>query len=85
MEKQIIPVYKKLSIKNFPPESVITDKAGNNYITRKGVALLLDISLPALATTAKKNGLCPLGRYIRGHKPYLLEDVEQYYNIREKW
>lgn len=77
--------YKKLNVKMFKAKEVITDLAGNTFLTRQAVARLFGCSLPALATTYKRKGLRPLDRYIKGYKTYLLEDVERFYNLRENY
>ncbi|WP_176777464.1 hypothetical protein [Candidatus Avelusimicrobium faecicola] len=78
-------VYKKIPLTCFRPNEIVRDRVGNIFITREGVAAVFGISLVALSTTAKKRGLLPLARYIKGVKPYVLEDVEEYYNRRSKW
>lgn len=83
--KQEKLAYKKLNVKMFKAKEVITDLAGNTFLTRQAVARLFGCSLPALATTYKRKGLRPLDRYIKGYKTYLLEDVERFYNLRENY
>ena len=83
--KQEKLTYKKLNVKMFKAKEVITDLAGNTFLTRQAVARLFGCSLPALATTYKRKGLRPLDRYIKGYKTYLLEDVERFYNLRENY
>lgn len=63
-------------------KEVVTDLAGNTFLTRQAVARLFGCSLPTLATTYKRKGLRPLDRYVKGYKVYLLDDVEQMYNRR---
>ena len=79
-------VYKKLDVRMFKNTSkvkeVITDLAGNTFLTRQAVARLFGCSLPTLATTYKRKGLRPLDRYVKGYKVYLLDDVEMMYNRR---
>lgn len=78
--------YKKLDVRIFKNTSknkeIITDLAGNTFLTRQAVARLFGCSLPTLATTYKRKGLRPLDRYVKGYKVYLLDDVEQMYNRR---
>ncbi len=78
--------YKKLDVRMFKNTSkvkeVITDLAGNTFLTRQAVSPFLGCSLPTLATTYKRKGLRPLDRYVKGYKVYLLDDVEQMYNRR---
>lgn len=81
---EIKPVYKKLSLKMFRPGEIITDRAGNVFVTRKGVCAVLGTNPQTLNTTYRAKGLVPVNRYIKKHKPYLLEDVEQAYNLRCK-
>lgn len=82
-------VYKKLDVRIFKNtakcKEVITDMAGNVFLTRNAVARLFGCSLPALATTYKRKGLRPLDRYVKGYKVYVLEDVEQMYNRRSAY
>ena len=73
---------KKLDVRIFPNAEVITDLAGNTFLTRTAVARLFGCSLPTLATTYKRKGLRPLDRYVNGYKVYLLDDVERFYNRR---
>jgi hypothetical protein len=73
---------KKLDVRIFPNAEVITDLAGNTFLTRTAVARLFGCSLPTLATTYKRKGLRPLDRYVNGRVVYLLEDVELMYNRR---
>lgn len=80
----IKPVYKKLSLSDFAPDEVIIDRVGTVFIKREAVAELLETSFQTLNTEFRKKGLLPLDRYIKGYKPYMLEDVEQAYNKREK-
>ena len=79
-------IYKKLDVRIFKntdkAKEVITDLAGNTFLTRQAVARLFGCSLPTLATTYKRKGLLPLDRYINGRVGYLLEDVEMMYNRR---
>ena len=75
-------VYKKLNLKMFSADDVITDLAGNVFLKREAVAKLFQCSLPTLATTYKRKGLLTLDRYISGHKVYLIDDVERFYNQR---
>ncbi len=79
-------VYKKLDVRMFKNTSkvkeVITDLAGNTFLTRQAVARLFGCSLPTLATTYKRKGLLQLDRYVQGYKVYLLDDVERFYNRR---
>lgn len=81
--KKIKPVYKKLSLELFKPKEIIKDGAGNVFITRAGVAAVLGTTYQTLNTTYRQKGLTPVARYIKGYKPYLLEDVEQAYNQRD--
>lgn len=85
-EKQ---AYKKIDVqifKNTPKnKEIITDLAGNTFLTRQAVARLLGCSLPTLATTYKRKGLRPLDRYIQGYKVYMLDDVEEMYNRRSAY
>lgn len=74
--------YKKLDVKMFKAKEVITDLAGNTFLTRQAVARLFGCSLPTLATTYKRKGLLQLDRYVKGYKVYLLDDVERFYNRR---
>ena len=78
--------YKKLDVRIFKNtakhKEIITDLAGNTFLTRTAVARLFGCSLPALATTYKRKGPRPLDRYVKGYKVYLLDDVEQMYNRR---
>lgn len=78
--------YKKIDMRIFKNtakhKEIITDLAGNTFLTRTAVARLFGCSLPALATTYKRKGLRPLDRYVKGYKVYLLDDVEQMYNRR---
>lgn len=74
--------YKKLDKRIFKNKEIITDLAGNTFLTRNAVARLFGCSLPTLATTYKRKGLRPLDRYINGYKVYLLDDVEMMYNRR---
>ncbi len=78
------PVYKKLSSDDFAASEVIRDRAGNVFITRRGVADLLGVSLQTLNTTCKLAGLRPLDRFIKQRRPYMLEDVEAFYNRRQR-
>ena len=82
-------VYKKLDVRIFKNtakyKEVITDMAGNVFLTRNAVARLFACSLPTLATTYKRKGLRPLDRYVKGYKVYVLEDVEQMYNRRSAY
>lgn len=80
---KVQPVYKKLTINMFPAKEIIKDRAGNVFITRRGVCALLGTTLQTLNTTLRQKGLKPVSRYIKKHKPYLLEDVEQAYNLRD--
>lgn len=77
---------KKLDVRIFKntakTKEVITDLAGNIFLTRAAVARLFGCSLPTLATTYKRKGLRPLDRYVNGRVVYLLEDVELMYNRR---
>ncbi|WP_432635756.1 hypothetical protein [Candidatus Avelusimicrobium sp.] len=79
-------IYKKLDVRIFKntakTKEVITDLAGNTFLTRAAVARLFGCSLPTLATTYKRKGLRPLDRYVNGRVVYLLEDVEMMYNRR---
>ena len=75
-------VYKKLNLKMFSADDVITDLAGNVFLKREAVAKLFQCSLPTLATTYKRKGLLTLDRSIFGHKVYLIDDVERFYNQR---
>lgn len=77
--------YKKLDIKMFKPADVIKDLAGNVFLKRQAVARLFQCSLVVLTTTYKRKGLRPMDRYIAGHKTYLLDDVERFYNLRENY
>lgn len=78
--------YKKIDVRIFKNtakhKEIITDLAGNTFLTRTAVARLFGCSLPTLATTYKRKGLRPLDRYVKGYKVYLLDDVEQMYNRR---
>ena len=78
--------YKKIDVRIFKNtakhKEIITDLAGNTFLTRTAVARLFGCSLPSLATTYKRKGLRPLDRYVKGYKVYLLDDVEQMYNRR---
>ncbi len=78
--------YKKLDVRIFKNtaknKEVITDLAGNIFLTRQAVARLFGCSLPTLGTTYKRKGLRPLDRYVNGRVVYLLEDVEMMYNRR---
>lgn len=78
--------YKKIDVRIFKNtakhKEIITDLAGNTFLTRTAVARLFGCSLPTLATTYKRKGLRPLDRYVGGYKVYLLDDVEQMYNRR---
>ena len=76
---------KKLDVRIFPNAEVITDLAGNTFLTRTAVARLFGCSLPTLATTYKRKGLLQLDRYIQGYKVYLLDDVEKFYNRRSAY
>ena len=76
---------KKLDVRIFPNAEVITDLAGNTFLTRTAVARLFGCSLPTLATTYKRKGLRPLDRYVNGRVVYLLEDVELMYNRRANY
>lgn len=80
------PVYKELDIDVLLRHKgwVIKDLVGNLFLTRQAVAAILGCSVVSLCMTHKRNGLRPLDRYVKGHKPYLLEDVQAYYNRREK-
>lgn len=82
-------VYKKLDVRMFKNTSkvkeVITDLAGNTFLTRQAVARLFGCSLPTLATTYKRKGLLQLDRYVQGYKVYLLDDVEKFYNRRSAY
>lgn len=85
-EEKHTPVYKKLDINALAKHKgwVLSDLVGNLFLTRQAVAAILGCSLVSLCMTHKRNGLKPLDRYVKGRKPYLLEDVECYYNRREK-
>lgn len=78
--------YKKIDVRIFKNtakhKEIITDLAGNTFLTRTAVARLFGCSLPTLATTYKRKGLRPLDRYVKGYKVYLLDDVERFYNRR---
>lgn len=78
--------YKKIDVRIFKNtakhKEIITDLAGNTFLTRTAVARLFGCSLQTLATTYKRKGLRPLDRYVNGYKVYLLDDVEQMYNRR---
>lgn len=76
---------KKLDVRIFPNAEVITDLAGNTFLTRTAVARLFGCSLPTLATTYKRKGLLQLDRYVQGYKVYLLDDVEKFYNRRSAY
>ena len=78
-------IYKKLDVNMFNPADVIKDLAGNIFLKRSAVAQLFQCSLVVLTTTYKRKGLRPMDRYIDGFKPYLLEDVERFYNLRENY
>ena len=75
----------KLDVSSFPKTDLIVDGVGNVFLKRTAVARIMGCSLPALATTYKRKGLRPLDRYIRGHKVYVLADVEKIYNRRESY
>lgn len=77
--------FMKLDIKAFPKEDLIVDRVGNVFLKRTAVLNLLECSAQALSTTYKRKGLRPLDRYIRGHKVYVLADVERIYNKREDY
>lgn len=81
--------YKKLDWRMFKNttdcKEIITDRIGTKYLTRIAVARLFDTSFPTLSTTYKRKGLRPLDRYVQGYKVYLLEDVEEMYNRRQKY
>lgn len=81
--------YKKLDVRIFKNTSknkeIITDLAGNTFLTRQAVARLFGCSLPTLSTTYKRKGLLPLDRYVQGYKVYLLDDVEAMYNRRSAY
>ena len=77
--------YMKLDVSAFPKTDLIVDGVGNVFLKRTAVARIMGCSLPALATTYKRKGLRPLDRYIRGHKVYVLADVEKIYNRRESY
>ena len=53
--------YKKLDVRIFKNtakhKEIITDLAGNTFLTRTAVARLFGCSLPTLATTYKRKGL----------------------------
>ena len=82
MEK-IKPIYKKIPINVFRKNEILRDRAGNLFITAEGVCSLLGTSRQTLNTSLRAAGLKPINRYINGHRPYMLEDVEQIYNLRK--